>query len=309
MGEEQNIPGNAKEISPENTQPHVAPISNETDLQTEATISTPQLNTESNTPVMEVHKHPHHLTHKKSWKEYLLEFFMIFLAVFLGFVAENIREHIVEKKRAKQYAKSLISDLKSDTAMINDHIRQITRNMNRIDTLCSYVYDKSLKQVDNFELYYKSQLGSYNPYTWSRTTLDQIRSSGSLRYFDNDSLVKKISDYDAFTRHMDYDYAVDNDQSDRMSIKRGDIVDMNYPHSLVMLLGRTYDSLKNTRMYEEMRSLNKPLLTKEMSHIKALVNEAVQLRPLIRTRRDFELPRLFKAATDLIHVLEMEYHD
>lgn len=56
---------------------------------------------------MEVHKHPHDVTHKKNWKAYLLEFFMLFLAVFLGFIAENEREHVVEKNRAKQYAKSL----------------------------------------------------------------------------------------------------------------------------------------------------------------------------------------------------------
>jgi hypothetical protein len=41
---------------------------------------------------MEVHKHPHHVTHKKKWGEYLLEFFMLFLAVFLGFVAENFEK-------------------------------------------------------------------------------------------------------------------------------------------------------------------------------------------------------------------------
>jgi len=46
---------------------------------------------------MEVHKHPHHVTHKKKWTEYLLEFFMLFLAVFLGFVADNIRENSVER--------------------------------------------------------------------------------------------------------------------------------------------------------------------------------------------------------------------
>jgi len=39
---------------------------------------------------MEVHKHPHNVTHKKKWGEYFLEFLMLFLAVFLGFVAENM---------------------------------------------------------------------------------------------------------------------------------------------------------------------------------------------------------------------------
>ena len=31
---------------------------------------------------MEVHKHPHHVSHKKKWGEYILELLMIFLAVF-----------------------------------------------------------------------------------------------------------------------------------------------------------------------------------------------------------------------------------
>ncbi len=38
---------------------------------------------------MEVHKHPHHVMHKKNMGEYFLEFIMLFLAVFLGFLAEN----------------------------------------------------------------------------------------------------------------------------------------------------------------------------------------------------------------------------
>src|SRR5436190_24330133 len=50
---------------------------------------------------MEVHKHPHHPTHKKKWGEYLLELFMIFLAVTIGFFAEQIREGFVESRNEK----------------------------------------------------------------------------------------------------------------------------------------------------------------------------------------------------------------
>ena len=71
---------------------------------------------------MEVHKHAHHVTHKKKWGEYLLEFFMLFLAVFLGFVAENFREHQVEHKREKEYMISLSEDLETDTAELNKAI-------------------------------------------------------------------------------------------------------------------------------------------------------------------------------------------
>jgi len=301
MGEEQNIPENKETSTP--------PLGNE-NVSSKEDISSPQLstlNTQSESPVMEVHKHPHHVTHKKKWGEYLLEFFMIFLAVFLGFVAENKREHMVEEDRAKQYAKSLISDLRNDTVMVNDHIQQITMNMNRIDSLCGYVYDKSLNQINNFDLIYKSSIGSYNPYTWNRATLEQIKSSGSLRYF-NDSIVKKISAYDAFTRHMDDDYQVDEDQNSKPFTKREQILDMNYPGRLVMFLLSKYDSLKNAAYYEEMRNLNKPLVTKDINDIKVLVNEAVQLRALIRIRRDIELPRLVKDATELIELLKEEYH-
>ena len=301
MGEEQNIPENKETSTP--------PLGNE-NVSSKEDISSPQLstlNTQSESPVMEVHKHPHHVTHKKKWGEYLLEFFMIFLAVFLGFVAENKREHMVEEDRAKQYAKSLISDLRNDTVMVNDHIQQITMNMNRIDSLCGYVYDKSLNQINNFDLIYKSSIGSYNPYTWNRATLEQIKSSGSLRYF-NDSIVKKISAYDAFTRHMDDDYQVDEDQNSKPFTKREQILDMNYPGRLVVFLYSKYDSLKNAAYYEEMRNLNKPLVTKDINDIKVLVNEAVQLRALIRIRRDIELPRLVKDATELIELLKEDYH-
>src|ERR1700704_3755326 len=68
---------------------------------------------------MEVHKHPHHVTHRKKWGEYLLEFFMLFLAVFLGFVAENIRETSVERHQEKEYMNLMMEDLKKDTANIN----------------------------------------------------------------------------------------------------------------------------------------------------------------------------------------------
>src|SRR6195256_5723672 len=64
---------------------------------------------------MEVHKHPHHVTHKKKWGEYLSEFLMLFLAVFLGFIAENQREHIVEHQREKKFASRLLSDLRQDS--------------------------------------------------------------------------------------------------------------------------------------------------------------------------------------------------
>src|SRR6266540_1738543 len=85
--------------------------------------NTDPINQIQETENMEVHKHPHHVTHKKKWGEYLLEFLMLFLAVFLGFIAENQREHIVEHQREKKFARRLLSDLRHDSLFFETRIQ------------------------------------------------------------------------------------------------------------------------------------------------------------------------------------------
>jgi hypothetical protein len=89
------------------------------------TTDTKTINPNQESENMEVHKHPHHVTHKKKWGEYLLEFLMIFLAVFLGFLAEYQLEHVIEKQRAKDFALSLHRDLVTDTADFNINIERL----------------------------------------------------------------------------------------------------------------------------------------------------------------------------------------
>src|SRR6185312_16528650 len=92
------------------------------------TPKTDPINQIQETENMEVHKHPHHVAHKKKWGEYVLEFLMIFLAVFLGFVAENIRENTVDRHREKEYIESYIEDLKTDSSSLSEAITSIQRN-------------------------------------------------------------------------------------------------------------------------------------------------------------------------------------
>ena len=133
MSEEEKIP--PEEIPQE--QPIDTERTDKPDSLVEPVIEAEQqtINQNLQTENMEVHKHPHHITHKKKWGEYLLEFFMLFLAVFLGFVAENIREDKVEKSRAVKFAKNLLSDLKKDTAEFSVAIVQQQTNSKGIDTL------------------------------------------------------------------------------------------------------------------------------------------------------------------------------
>src|SRR5260221_12202191 len=104
-------------------------------------IDTTSINPTSQSPNMEVHKHPHHVMHKKKWTEYLLEFFMLFLAVFLGFTAENIREGVVESHREKQFMESLVKDLQMDTVYANNSLQAINKRDLSIDSTLNYFID------------------------------------------------------------------------------------------------------------------------------------------------------------------------
>jgi len=146
---------------------------------------------------MEVHKHPHHVTHKKKWKEYLLEFFMLFLAVFLGFIAENIRENTVERQREKEYARSLYDEFYADSVVISNKISVRLSKERDCDYMYSYIKDSSLTNLPK-EFYpaFTTVFYLFNTYIFEPKdgVLSQLKSSGSLRYFKNTQLQKLFGD-------------------------------------------------------------------------------------------------------------------
>jgi hypothetical protein len=257
---------------------------------------------------MEVH-HPHHVTHKKNWKEYLLEFFMLFLAVFLGFIAENIREHSVEKGRAKQYAASLIHDLEKDTAMVQREIRQMHFFISKIDLLAQFLKNKNISEITNRQLFaYMLIDGDYRPYTWSRATMEEIKSSGSLRYIGNDSIIMRISAYDALTKHMDEDFNGDVERSDKLATEKNRIIDKNYNQAdFVQLIFLSADSIIN--IIAQKNGLHDvPLLTNNINDIKTLLNHYIDIKDNLDARGNYELPNVIKQATQLIGLLQKQYN-
>ena len=145
---------------------------------------------------MEVHKHPHHVTHKKKWGEYLLEFLMLFLAVFLGFVAENIREHNVEREREKEYIESLIADLKSDQQVLAQHIVHVKSGLAMTDSMIGLLNRPSLIAGNTGQLYYFARLAPrLKPLSISNRTLEQLKNSGNFRLIRNLITSNKIMNY------------------------------------------------------------------------------------------------------------------
>jgi hypothetical protein len=164
-------------------------------------------------PTMEVHKHPHHVTHKKKWPEYLLEFFMIFFAVFMGFIAENIREQSADHKREIEYINSLINDLKTDTTKINKDYVEFERNDLMHDTLIAifpFLLDNTSDVlVDNkktkFKQFYtqlKSESGGFPDFIYTDATIQQLKNSGGFRLLTSRETIDSIMAYDAIVKEV-----------------------------------------------------------------------------------------------------------
>jgi hypothetical protein len=139
---------------------------------------------------MEVHKHPHHVMHKKDWNEYALEFFMLFLAVFLGFLVENFHEHYVEKERLHQYLKSTHIDIDRNIASLDSCIRENTAMIKRYDPLVQGLMQNST--VDRSAFAKTLGVVWYRGFNNKNETFEQIKSSGTLRYVNNQELLSEI---------------------------------------------------------------------------------------------------------------------
>ena len=157
---------------------------------------------------MEVHQHPHHITHKKKWGEYVLEFLMLFLAVFLGFLAENIRESSVERHQEREYMRLMVTDLKKDTANINTMVagnRLLIIGLDSLlDLLSGPQRDKSVQRrtfVNSLKYTYY-----YMPIQFSELTLTQLKSSGGFRLIKDKKITSAILQYDQGLDACKYNY-------------------------------------------------------------------------------------------------------
>jgi hypothetical protein len=160
------------------------------------TNDTETINPNQETENMEVHHHPDQHHKPKKWKEYFLEFLMIFLAVTMGFFAENIRENYVEHKSAREYASLLIEDLATDTVELNRaaHVQNLIITAG--DSLGNLL-SSDPKLIVGGKLYYYEYVSSVRWNFISRdATLQQLKSSGALRYLGDTSLIRKIMNYE-----------------------------------------------------------------------------------------------------------------
>jgi hypothetical protein len=261
---------------------------------------------------MEVHKHPHHVTHKKKWGEYLLEFLMLFLAVFLGFVAENIREHIAEGKRAKEYALLMIDDLQTDTVELNKAKYVLSKIILAGDSL-GILLDGDVHKITGGKLYFYEYWSGWRWNVISQdATLQQLKSSGSLRYFTNPSIVRKIMDYEQSIQVI---YLLQNKYDPEKTANWNlvqKVFDQKFFNSLDSTRQGARDSTgRGLQITDEklirFMNTNYPLMNYDKANLQELKNWACNSSRNYRTTRK-DIAAAKQKAIDVINALKQEFH-
>jgi len=233
--------------------------------------------TETKLP-MEVHHHPDLHHKKKKWKEYLLEFLMIFLAVTLGFIAENIRESISEHERAKVFAASMLKDLEADTSQLKPYRTYFDYAASNVDTLMQLLSSHNLKDIPTGKLYwYGLWGGAHRFFVPNDATFQQMKSSGSLRYFDK-TVAYDVANYDRLCRMMQTIDASLNSIYGEVRKSRALIFEFRYndlANNIAQInnVGRANKTSIDQKKIDSFMRSNPPLL----SYDKTLFNQYVEL--------------------------------
>ena len=122
---------------------------------------------------------------------------MLFLAVFCGFLAEYQLEHKIEKDRAKELAKSLYQELKNDSITAGIKVQNRIKAENALLYIINYFKTGDITRVPKlFAVNFLYGINFRTPSLFEPRTviLDQLKNSGSLRYFKNGRLQSLIGD-------------------------------------------------------------------------------------------------------------------
>jgi hypothetical protein len=254
------------------------------------------------TEQMEVHHHPE--VEKKGLKEYLLEGLMIFIAVMMGFFAESLREHITENNRAQEYAATLKSDLKLDTAELNDYLAYFKNAKANVDTLMKLLADNEPEKVPSGKLYWFGLYGgAYHIFTSHNATLLEMKNSGSLRFFGDTAIKRKLALYDALCEYMKTADDKENGVYTEVRKTRAHLFEFKY-NDILNNISHIKNLKKQRKEIDSFQKTTPPLL----SYDKTTFNEYVELvRSRFFDRKIMYADSLLHSANKLIGLLNEKY--
>jgi len=244
------------------------------------------------------------------------EIALVVLGILIALQINNWNEERIEHNQIREYALSLLGDLQRDLQMLGPVNGQIQNLVDRSRAMAEYMQGKTLDEISNIDLFIYSRSPSYRPFEWNRAALEQLKSSGALRQIKDQQLVRKISEYDALTKHLDQDYTNDeNNIREAVSVML-EVVDMNYP--LSMRIPEVWDDttdapqlppdFHDSAAYRELKTNDLSLLTDDMGKVKHAVNHFIVIGEALEARTEIEIPRLRTLASEIDALIDTEYN-
>jgi len=239
---------------------------------------------------MEVHHHAH--TARKKWTHYFWEFLMLFLAVFCGFLAEYQLEHKIEKERAKELAGSLYNDIKKDTVGLNTIIANFTsRKLIHIDSLLGILQNKHKRNDTAFSVH-AAWLVFINNFTRNNGTYEQMKNSGSLRYFKQD-FIMMLHEYENIWGRIKLREEAEREKIEQRTIPFvQEIINYEFVHTILNGLpfpGNIYVNLNDEASIDRM------------------INKTIEIKT-VTLRRKILYDQLKQKAIEILSALKAVYH-
>ena len=251
--------------------------------------------------------------HQGRLKNYLLyavgEIILVVIGILLALQINNWNTERLEQDQMQEFASAMIQDLRADIHETELRQRQMKKIIKRMDSARTLINQSKISNLQNIDLLCLTWNLYYRPFQWKRKTMEQLKSSASLRFIRNDTLLELIGEYDSFTQHLDEDF-----QGDLARVERID--NMNYSNITDMRVG-LLRTISNELTYDfdffdhpeflEAQNQGIPLLTSNRSDLDLLINNLISLQFQYEIRANLEMNKLKSDAVNLIELLTYEY--
>jgi hypothetical protein len=254
---------------------------------------------------MEIHHHAHHKG-KKNWKSYFWEFLMLFLAITLSFFVENQREHHIEDVRAEEFSKSLIKDLQNDIVALHSYKKTASFYIALSDSLINLSQTRLENRAAAQFSFYTRFMYWTGSIVWNRATFEQIKNSGSLRYFRNQQLLEKMMKYDRAINDIEMEAYNHQVRGNLLVNHINQIIEPAYHQRLSRYFLFSYDTISRETM-ESLFPANPESLENRRSEIRALLNMVVIQQRNLRHSMETDYPQAEQMAIELINEFKKEY--
>ena len=244
------------------------------------------------------------------------EILLVVIGILLALQINNWDLKKTQQEKIKDYAELYIQDLEADILMVNNNRELINNISDKIDSLAHAVQNKKIEEISNIDFLCLTFKILYRPYRWNRSTIDQMKNSGSLQYVKDILITKKIGEYDAFTHHLDEDYLNDKAQSENTLNQISEVVNSNYSNIkelrknvLVKINNPVFAEfqLYLEPEYIKAKNSNLKLITNDIKDVDKVINSLIRLQAYYDIRSGIEIPQLTKDAEELIKVLKETY--